>query len=294
MYAERALFRWTRSDTTADQTEATAHKSTGEQRRPTTISCLRFHRHMPWRLTACTQLSMSVDRPAPPAVLAMSVVMVFSCRHARFFQWTVWPPRDSIRPLAVSLTSMQSASSKHSASGGAGAALQSARGGTFDLCVEFTDHGHGFCYPIVAFLLVDINVVAFSPSLLCFAVATSRRQRNSAGKLTEYSLRAQTFGFLAAVLSSLFAVVTYVVSAVHLQGDHLVAGFSVTGGLANAALSGAALAVPYLYELLGRKRRAAEGRGPEGPFDDAYAVTNTQSKSSREHQVDGMFLSYLF
>lgn len=137
--------------------------------------------------------------------------------------------------------------------------------GTYDLCAAFTDRD--FCYPIVAFLLVDVaSSLWLALSFILLAVTISPGQKSSAARLCRYSLRAQTFGFCAAVLSSVFAFVAYTVSTVHLQGGQLVAGFSVTGGFANITLSGAGLALPHMSKLLHRKRVQ------DNPFGDHHAV----------------------
>ncbi len=178
-------------------------------------------------------------------VLVLSVVMVFKCRYTGFFQWT---------------------SPNQSESEAANAALLSVKAGTYALCVK-TDHD--FCYPIAAFLLVDIMSSLFLLlSLILFGVNVCLGQRSLESRFSKFSVLAQTFGFWAAVLSSLFAFVMYVVSKVHLQDGQLDAGFSVEGGFVSIALSGAALAAPLLYKLF-----------KKNPFSDRFAIDTISQRS---------------
>ncbi|KAM3536782.1 hypothetical protein ARSEF1564_010296 [Beauveria bassiana] len=174
----------------------------------------------------------------PLTVLVLSVVMVFMCRHTEFFQWT---------------------SPKQSESEAADAAIHSVKAGTYALCVKT---GHDFCYPIAVFLLVDImSSLCLFLSLVLFAVTVCLGQKSLESRLSKYSVLAQTFGLWAAVLSSLFAFVMYIVAKVHLQDGQLDAGFSVEGGFASIALASAALAAPLVYELFKRN-----------PFSDQHKI----------------------
>ncbi|KAM3552521.1 hypothetical protein ARSEF4850_007350 [Beauveria asiatica] len=171
-------------------------------------------------------------------VLVLSVVMVFMCRYTGFFQWT---------------------SPKQSESEAADAAIHSVKAGTYALCVKT---GHDFCYPIAAFLMVDImSSLCLFLSLILFAVTVCLGQRSLESRFSKYSVLAQTFGLWAAVLSSLFAFVMYIVAKVHLQDGQLDAGFSVEGGFASIALACAALAAPLVYELF-----------EKNPFSDRHTI----------------------
>lgn len=179
-------------------------------------------------------------------VLMLSVVMVFQCRYTGFFQWT---------------------SRKQSEPDAADAAIRSVQAGTYALCFK-TDHD--FCYPIAAFLLMDIMSTLFLLlSLISFAVTVCLGQRSLESRFSKLSLLAQTFGFWAAVLSSLFAFVMYIVSKVHLQDGQLDVGFSVEGGFASIALSSAALAAPLVYELFWNN-----------PFNDRFALDTVPASQS--------------
>ncbi|KAM3555256.1 hypothetical protein ARSEF4850_006083 [Beauveria asiatica] len=171
-------------------------------------------------------------------VLVLSVVMVFMCRYTGFFQWT---------------------SPKQPESEAADAAIHSVKAGTYALCVKT---GHDFCYPIAAFLLVDImSSLCLFLSLILFAVTVCLGQRSLESRFSKYSVLAQTVGLWAAVLSSLFAFVMYIVAKVHLQDGQLDAGFSVKGGFASIALACAALAAPLVYELF-----------EKNPFSDRHTI----------------------
>ncbi|KAH8713457.1 hypothetical protein HC256_006699 [Beauveria bassiana] len=177
------------------------------------------------------------------AVLCLSVVMVFICRYTGFFQW---------KPVSEV----------------ADAEIHSVKAGTYAFCVE-TDHD--LCYPVAAFLLVDIMSSFFLfLSVTSFAFTVWLGQMSLESRFSKFSLLAQTFGFWMAMLSSFFAFVTYVVSKVHLQDGQLDAGFSVKGGFANIALSSASLASPFIYELFQRN-----------PFHNHYEIDNISQGSAR-------------
>jgi uncharacterized membrane protein len=140
--------------------------------------------------------------------------------------------------------------------------------GTYAFCVET---GRDLCYPVAVFLLVDIMSSLFLfLSLASFTFTVCLGQTGLESRFSKFSLLTQTLGYRMAMLSSLFAFVTCIVSKVHLQDGQLDTGFSVKGGFASIALSSAALAAPFVYKLF-----------QKNPFHDRFDIDNLSQKNAR-------------
>lgn len=174
--------------------------------------------------------------------------------------------------------------------------MHSVKAGTYALCIKFANYDA--CYPYPVFIVVDACTFSFLfLSLLFYAVANIPGQNTSASRYSRYCFYLQTFALCMAITSFISAFIIYNTARVYLPGDQLHAGFSVTGGSANALISAALLSMPYISRLKARmqldkrqrEREAAErsevarqGAAPD-PFSDRdhRSTASFSDRSSR-------------